>query len=119
VNPDGRIVVALVLPYRPFDEFSEYPVDRHTRWTTTRLVSPIARPAAGSAVPERRLPIAGETFEQQACSAVRDVFEPAGFNVLCWTKLPYLCEGDLSQDYYWLHDAVFVLSVRTQDAENS
>lgn len=24
VKPDGRIVVALVLPYRPFDEFSEY-----------------------------------------------------------------------------------------------
>lgn len=23
VKPDGRIVVALVLPYRPFDEFSE------------------------------------------------------------------------------------------------
>jgi 2-polyprenyl-3-methyl-5-hydroxy-6-metoxy-1,4-benzoquinol methylase len=24
VKPNGRIVVALVLPYKPFDEFSEY-----------------------------------------------------------------------------------------------
>lgn len=67
---------------------------------------------AGSVVPEQRLPIVGETFEEQVCSAILDVFEPFGFDVLCWTKLPYLCEGDLSQDYYWLHDAVFILSVR-------
>lgn len=64
-----------------------------------------------SAVPEQRLPITGETFEEQVCSVIHNVFKPSGFNVLCWTKLPYLCEGDLSQDYYWLHDAVFILSV--------
>ncbi|VVC24528.1 DREV methyltransferase,S-adenosyl-L-methionine-dependent methyltransferase [Cinara cedri] len=89
VKPDGRIVVALVLPYRPFDEFR-------------------------SAVPEGKLLIAGKTFEQQVCSVIRDVFEPFGFNVLCWTRLPYLCEGDLVQDYYWLDDAVFILSVQNQ-----
>lgn len=65
----------------------------------------------GSGVPEQRLPINGKTFEEQVCSVIHDVFEPSGFNVLCWTKLPYLCEGDMSQDYYWLHDAVFILSV--------
>lgn len=66
----------------------------------------------GHVVPERRLSIAGKTFEQQVSSAIHDVFEPFGFNVLCWTRLPYLCEGDLVQDYYWLDDAVFILSIR-------
>lgn len=72
-----------------------------------------------SAVPEQRLPITGETFEEQVSSVIHNVFEPSGFNVLCWTKLPYLCEGDLSQDYYWLHDAVFILSVQPPITENS
>lgn len=63
--------------------------------------------------PEQKLPITGATFEEQVCSAVHNVFEPSGLEVLCWTRLPYLCEGDLSQDYYWLHDAVFVMSAKT------
>ncbi|XP_025209170.1 methyltransferase-like protein 9 [Melanaphis sacchari] len=88
VKPNGRIIVALVLPYKPFDEFR-------------------------SAIPEQKLPITGVTFEEQVCSAVHDVFEPSGLEVLRWTKLPYLCEGDLSQDYYWLYDAVFVMSAKT------
>ncbi|XP_060868365.1 protein-L-histidine N-pros-methyltransferase isoform X2 [Metopolophium dirhodum] len=96
LKPNGRIVVALVLPYKPYDEFN-------------------------SAEPEQKLPITGVTFEEQVCSAVHDVFEPSGLEVLCWTRLPYLCEGDLSQDYYWLHDAVFVMSSKTppQVVENA
>ncbi|XP_050421059.1 protein-L-histidine N-pros-methyltransferase isoform X2 [Adelges cooleyi] len=86
LKPNGRVVIALVLPYKPFDEFK-------------------------SVVPEEKLPITGDSFEEQVTSTIENVFEPAGFNVLCWTKLPYLCEGDLSQDYYWLNDAVFILSV--------
>jgi SAM-dependent methyltransferase len=36
-------------------------------------------------------------FEAQASALVRDVFEPTGFQLLRWTKLPYLCEGDLAR----------------------
>lgn len=36
----------------------------------------------------------GETFEEQASSLMNDVFVPAGFHLLKWGKLPYLCEGD-------------------------
>lgn len=70
-------------------------------------------------VPGQRLPITGVTFEEQVCSTIHDVFEPSGFNVLCWTRLPYLCEGDLRQDYYWLSDAVFILSVKQPEVENT
>ncbi|GLH02224.1 methyltransferase-like protein 9 [Gryllus bimaculatus] len=86
--PNGRLVVALVLPFQPYVEIGR--VDHQ---------------------PSERLPIQGSTFEEQAQSAIEDVFVPAGFIVLCWTRLPYLCEGDLNQAYYWLDDAVFVLQV--------
>ncbi|XP_015366824.1 PREDICTED: methyltransferase-like protein 9 [Diuraphis noxia] len=90
---------------------------------TTEKSGPMIRILAekGSVEPEQKLPITGATFEEQVCSAVHNVFEPSGLEVLCWTRLPYLCEGDLSQDYYWLHDAVFVMSAKTppQVVENS
>ncbi|KAF4517674.1 hypothetical protein B566_EDAN004968 [Ephemera danica] len=59
--------------------------------------------------PEEYLPISGEGFEAQVSSAF-EVFSDAGFEVERWTRVPYLCEGDLGQSFYWLDDAVFVLS---------
>lgn len=59
--------------------------------------------------PTEVLPIEGSTFEQQVATVVRNVFEPVGFELVSWTRVPYLCEGDLRQCYYWLDDAVFVL----------
>lgn len=59
--------------------------------------------------PAEFLPITGETFEEQIELIINDILEPAGFSVEAWTRLPYLCEGDLVQSYYWLDDAVFIL----------
>lgn len=85
--PDGQIVIALVLPYKPYVE------------------------SGGSCdhKPRQFLPLSGNSFEEQVNSMMGDVLEPMGFTVERWTRLPYLCEGDLSQSYYWLNDAVFVL----------
>lgn len=49
-------------------------------------------------------------FEDQVNALVREVLEPAGFIVIRWTKLPYLCEGDFARAFYKLNDAVFLLS---------
>ncbi|XP_022195325.2 methyltransferase-like protein 9 [Nilaparvata lugens] len=89
LRPNGQIVIALVLPYKPYVE------------------------SGGSCdhKPRQFLPVSGSSFEEQVNSLVRDVLEPMGFTVERWTRLPYLCEGDLSQSYYWLNDAVFVLRV--------
>lgn len=87
VKPGGRIIIAIVLPYNPYVE-----------------IAPDHKPT-------EELPIIGNTFEQQVASAISNVFEPAGFHVERWSRLPYLCEGDLNQAFYWLDDAVFVLSV--------
>lgn len=56
------------------------------------------------------MPIEGKSFEEQVTSFINNVLGPAGFTVEMWTQLPYLCEGDLNQAYYWLDDAVFVVS---------
>lgn len=52
----------------------------------------------------------GTTFEEQVESLVRTVFEPAGFRLQTFTRVPYLCEGDLEHSFYYLDDAVFVLA---------
>lgn len=59
--------------------------------------------------PKELLPIAGDLFEEQVRSLVEDVLTPAGFEVVSWSRVPYLCEGDLQQSYYWLDDSIFVL----------
>jgi len=68
--------------------------------------------------PTEWLPIQGSNFEEQATSAIRNVFEASGFRVERWSRVPYLCEGDLNQAFYWLDDAVFVLSASEGGQQN-
>ncbi|CAH0547763.1 unnamed protein product [Brassicogethes aeneus] len=88
LKPDGRLLLAVVLPFSPYVE-SGSPYNK----------------------PEELLPIKGQTFESQVQSVIEDVFIPSGFSVISWSRIPYLCEGDLQQSYYWLEDAIFVLKV--------
>lgn len=61
--------------------------------------------------PTESLLIKGHTFEEQAASFITDVFQPLGFIVKHFTRLPYLCEGDMHKSFYVLNDAIFVLSL--------
>lgn len=61
--------------------------------------------------PSEIITVNGSTWEEQVNSLVKDVFEPCGFTVEHFTRVPYLCEGDLYQDYYMLDDALFVLKI--------
>uniref|UniRef100_A0A1I7YX74 Methyltransferase-like protein 9 n=1 Tax=Steinernema glaseri TaxID=37863 RepID=A0A1I7YX74_9BILA len=82
------LMIAVVLPVRQYVEFN--PSSRSTR--------------ADSAIG-----VKGRTFEEHANSLVKDVFEPAGFELVRWTRVPYLCEGDINRAFYKLDDAVFLL----------
>lgn len=42
-----------------------------------------------------------------------------GFKVEAVTRLPYLCEGDMYNDYYVLDDAVFVLKASDDESESA
>lgn len=58
--------------------------------------------------PSEVLEIKGQNWEEQV-NSLPEVFRKAGFVIEAFTRLPYLCEGDMYNDYYVLDDAVFVL----------
>ncbi|CAD6187388.1 unnamed protein product [Caenorhabditis auriculariae] len=88
------VVISLVLPASQYVEFN--PVQRSHR-------------------PSYWLKITGRTFEEQAHSFMVHELLPAGFKIVRFTKLPYLCEGDMGEPYYHLHDAVFLLEPQEGD----
>lgn len=57
------------------------------------------------------LPITGSSFEDQVRSLESQVLKPLNFEIVRWSRVPYLCEGDLRQAYYWLDDVILVLKV--------
>lgn len=59
--------------------------------------------------PTEQITLSGETWNEQVASLVKDVFTPAGYAVERFSKVPYLCEGDLYENFYVLSDTVFVL----------
>jgi len=79
----GLLVVALVLPFRPYVE------------------------SVPSHKPSERMAISGESFEEQVETAVK-VFEDEGFHLERWSRVPYLCEGDLNKPIYHLNNGLFV-----------
>lgn len=82
--PGGLLMIALVLPYKPYVEVT------------------------ADHKPEERLPIEGNLFEDQLTTFVKFMSEEAGFELISWTRAPYLCEGDFAQAYYWLDDSVYI-----------
>ncbi|MEE6517479.1 hypothetical protein FKM82_027711 [Ascaphus truei] len=81
----GRVILALVLPFHPY-------VENGGKWEK----------------PCEVMDVKGTAWEDQV-SSLAAVFQEAGFVVEAFTRLPYLCEGDMYNDYYVLDDAVFVL----------
>ncbi|GMT03333.1 hypothetical protein PENTCL1PPCAC_25507 [Pristionchus entomophagus] len=82
------VLLSLVLPIKPYVEF-------HPNGTSIR--------------PDQYLAVAGHTLEEQVSSLVDGEFRLSGFEVVKWTKLPYLCEGDLHKPFYRLDDVLFRL----------
>ncbi|XP_075686323.1 protein-L-histidine N-pros-methyltransferase isoform X2 [Rhinoderma darwinii] len=81
----GRVILALVLPFHPY-------VENGGKWEK----------------PAELMEVNGIMWEEQV-NSLAAVFQEAGFVVEALTRLPYLCEGDMYNDYYVLDDAVFVL----------
>ncbi|GMT34101.1 hypothetical protein PFISCL1PPCAC_25398 [Pristionchus fissidentatus] len=88
LNSGCAVLLSLVLPIKPYVEF-------HPNGTSYR--------------PDQYLAVAGHTLEEQVSSLVDGEFRLSGFEVAKWTKLPYLCEGDLHKPYYRLDDVLFLL----------
>ena len=85
----GRIILGLVLP------FSQY-VESNVK---------------SDHKPSEIISMEGDCFESQMNSLKNNVLTPNGLIIERWTKLPYLCEGDLDLTFYWLYDVVMVLKL--------
>ncbi|KAI5697016.1 hypothetical protein M8J75_003841 [Diaphorina citri] len=92
--PNGRVLIALSLPYAPYVESTI----GHT--------------------PSEYLPInsSAESIEPQIQELVSRLLEPLGFTLVTWSKVPYLCEGDFQQTFYWLTDVLFVVQLTNQES---
>lgn len=87
IKPDGYVLVASVSPYSPYVELN----------------------ASSNHQPTERLPITSKSVEGQVNETVKNLFEPCGFELFSFSRVPYLCEGDMSTSFYVLHDIIFVL----------
>uniref|UniRef100_A0A8R1IAD3 Methyltransferase-like protein 9 n=1 Tax=Caenorhabditis japonica TaxID=281687 RepID=A0A8R1IAD3_CAEJA len=83
-----NVIVSLVLPVSHYVEFN--PNGKSTR-------------------PDNYLNVQGRSFADHVHHMILNVFKPANFRVVRWTRLPYLCEGDMSHSAYYLPDGVFLL----------
>lgn len=90
----GLFLLAVVLPFSAFVEVG------------TSRVSPTEKlPMRGGLCDE------DASFEAAANVLLRNVLQPAGFKLRQFSRVPYLCRGDLREPYYVLSDAIFVLEV--------
>ncbi|CAL1526379.1 unnamed protein product [Lymnaea stagnalis] len=88
----GRLLVAVVIPFKPYVEF-----DSKTHQ------------------PTEYIHVKGSNFEEQV-QHFDSIFKQSGFEVEKFTRLPYLCEGDLRHSFYMLTDVLFVLKPVEDDS---
>lgn len=79
----GLFLVALVLPFKPYVE------------------------SVAGHKPSENMDIVGDTFEEQVESGVQQI-QRLGFSLVSWSRVPYLCEGDLSRPIYHLNNALML-----------
>jgi len=83
--PGGKLLVALVLPYRPFV-----------------YESGVARS------PSERLPLSSDVFERAAREFIDLVLPPLGLTLETVSRAPYLSGGDAERPLYELDDLILV-----------
>ena len=114
----GVLILAVVFPFKPFVEKGVgNGVD-----DTPLFLSPILPPhinqsthtcthtGASQAPPTEQLPVRSGRWEEGVGDLVTEVLQPLGFSLLSISTLPYLCEGDLHNEWFALQDVILVLS---------
>lgn len=89
LRDNALVLMAIVLPIKQYVEFHP---DGRRKTTADNVIH-----------------VEGRTFEEHLNSFVRNVVVQNGFEVIRWTKLPYLCEGDANRSFYKLDDCLFLL----------
>lgn len=126
LTKDGLLVVALVLPFKPYVEYnkSNRPdellfdnYDHENRKTITIAESIVDKL---NSVDEDNMTCVGanKTCKQSRIASqieflIENVFTPIGFELVRFSKLPYLCEGNLSQSFFYMFDYIFVFKIKS------
>ena len=87
LNHKGLLLVALVLPFKPFVEAKE------------------------NFEPTQRLNITSDQTVGQQVQSVVNIFQEFDFELVRWTRVPYLCEGDTVHSVYYLDDMLFLFKI--------
>ena len=135
--PNGLLVVALVLPFRPFVEYNKdnKPVEdllnlasfsqNATQSNTNLKESVVGQPDSCALNYNDSLslntPATTSSSKIESCTRkmnkinsqisylMENVFKPIGFELVKFSRVPYLCEGNLLQSFYFMNDYIFVL----------
>lgn len=96
--PGGVVLLAVVLPWCPFVEVG------------SRQKRPVeSLPMRGGEC------CLGATFEASLVALVHQVLQPMEYEVVRWTRVPYICEGNFKVQYSVLSDAVLVLKKKSKE----
>lgn len=85
LHDEGVLVIALVLPYQPC----------HYN-------------GAAITMPDERLPIDQPDWEGAVRQFITQVLQPAGWDIVSFSRVPYLSGGDQHQPFYELDDVIVV-----------
>lgn len=123
LTKNGLLVVALVLPFKPYVEYNKSnrpdeqlfeTYDPENRKTITIPESIVDRlNSVDDYTNNMTMHGATKTCKMSKIATqieylMENVFGPVGFELVRFSKLPYLCEGNLSQSFFYMFDYVFV-----------
>lgn len=97
LKPNGLLIVALVLPYKPYVEYNPDNKPSEDLLNTSLQETCV-----------KNEPCKMNKVNKQIKHLIENIFQPLGFELTKFTRLPYLCEGNLAQSYFYLIDYVFV-----------
>ena len=118
LSKNGLLVVALVLPFKPYVEYnkSNRPEEQLFEFYDYEKRKTVC-------IPETQVDKLNGVDDDFICGTktvtmsrvasqieylIENVFSPIGFELQRFSKLPYLCEGNLYQSYFYMFDYVFV-----------
>ena len=100
LKPGGILLVALVLPFNPYVEWNS------NHQPLENLLEPSPENYQDNEnskyIFEKQIPLLVNTLQNE------------GFSISAWTRVPYLCEGDMGQSLYVLSDAVFLCTLKEE-----
>lgn len=91
-GPDARFLLGIVLPFHQYVEFYSNVSGRHH-------------------MALEKFDVPGNCFEDSLAS-LASILDAQGFVIERWSKLPYLCQGDLYKSHYKLDNAVILLKLK-------